>query len=78
MKRYGLWGEISRDFLTHGGKVIVHDSAAELEFLVPGTPVREVPPSVPVELTIPIRFHPDMAAVRWPLDRRDFVRRGGR
>lgn len=45
MKRWGLWGQQTRDFLTHGGQVIVHDDRAELEFLIPGTPVRELPPT---------------------------------
>lgn len=74
MKRWGLWGQQTRDFLTHGGQVIVHDDRAELEFLIPGTPVRELPPDIPQAQCLPLRFHPDMASVRWPLDRRDFRR----
>lgn len=72
-RRFGLYGARSRDFLTHGGLVLVHDNAAELAYLVPGAQVREVPPSIPEELTLPVRFHPDLAAVRWPLQRKDFV-----
>lgn len=73
-RRWGLWSPSSRDFLTLNGQIIVHHDRGELEFLVPGTPTREVPASIPVEQTLPIRFHPDLAAVRWPLDRRDFRR----
>lgn len=72
MPRYGLVGARTRDFLTYSGRVLVHDNRAELEFLVPGTPVREVPPSFPPDQCLPIRHHPDLAAVQWPLNRSDF------
>jgi len=71
-KRYGLWGETCRDFLSWHGKVIVHTSKPELEFLVVGCPVREVPASIRPEDTIPIAAHPQFASVQWPLDRRHF------
>jgi hypothetical protein len=64
-KRFGLWGPASRDFLTYGGLVLVHHDRAQLEYLVPTTPVREVPPSIPADQTMPIRFHPQLAAVEW-------------
>lgn len=73
MKRYGLYGPVSRDFLTYGGRVLWHSDAAELAYLVPkGAVVREIPPSIPPELTLPISQHPRMAAVTWPLDKRNF------
>ena len=71
-KRYGLYGDVSHDFLTLDGRVLVHDNAAELAFLVIGATPRELPSSFPADQTLPIRLHPDLAAVRWPLDRRDF------
>lgn len=70
--RYGLYGVNSRDFLTFGGRVLVHDNAAELEFLTTGAVVRAVPPSIPDDQTLPISAHPSLAGLRWPLDRRDF------
>lgn len=73
MKRYGLWGDRTRDFLTYGGQILIHENPAELAFLVPSAQVREVPPSIPAEQTLPVRFHPAMDAVQWPLQRRDFV-----
>lgn len=72
MTRYGLYGAASRDFFTYGGRVLTHDNRAELEFLIPGTPVREVPPSIPPDQCLPIRHHPDMAAMQWPLTRSQF------
>jgi hypothetical protein len=70
--RYGLFGAHSRDFLTYGGRVLVHDNADELEFLVAGAAVRPVPPSIPDDQTLPITAHPELAGVRFPLSRRDF------
>ncbi|GAA3230688.1 hypothetical protein GCM10017691_23870 [Pseudonocardia petroleophila] len=73
MKRYGLLGNRSRDFLTYGGRVLTHHNAAELEFLVPvGAQVCELPRDIPNEQTLPIAQHPSMAAVRWPLNRSEF------
>ncbi|MCX4232806.1 hypothetical protein [Streptomyces ortus] len=71
MKRYALCSE-KADLLSWGGKVIVHDSKAELEFLMRGARVVECPRDIPDDQTLPIRFHPDMATVTWPLDRRNF------
>lgn len=74
-KRYGLYGANSRDFLTYAGRVLVHDDKAELEFLVPrGAAVREVPPSFPPDQCLPVRQHPGLSHLRWPLRREDFRR----
>lgn len=74
VKRYGLYGEISRDWLTYGGRILWHDDAAEMEYLVPlgTTQVREIPADIPDDLMLPLRDHPQMAAVRFPLRRSDF------
>lgn len=69
---WGLWGRTSRDFLTYGGRVLVHDSRAELEWLFPGAPVREVPSSIPADQCLPVEHHPDLASTAFPLDRRNF------
>ncbi|MBA5222222.1 hypothetical protein [Streptomyces griseoaurantiacus] len=61
------------DLLSFGGKVIVHDSKAELEFLVCGVRIVECPRDIPDEQTIPLRFHPDMATIRWPLTKEQFL-----
>lgn len=72
MKRYGLWGRTGRDFLTYGGRVLVHGDRAELEWLFPGAAVREVPPTFPEGQCLPVKFHPDLASVTWPLTREQF------
>jgi hypothetical protein len=64
-KRFGLYGNNSRDFLTYEGRVLVHHDRAQLEFLVKGVPVRELPPDIPDDQTLPIRFHPQMCGVEW-------------
>lgn len=71
-RRYALQGATSQDLLTHGGLVLVHDNRAEMEFLFTGARVVECPRDIPPEQTLPIRLHPQLSAVRWPLDRRDF------
>lgn len=67
MKRFGLYGNNYRDFLTYEGQILVHHNRAQLEFLVPaGTAeVRELPPDIPDSQTLPIRFHPQMATVQF-------------
>lgn len=68
---YGLWGQHSSSWLTHRGRVIAHGSREELEFLVPGPEVKPIN-GIPAGEVLMIRDHPNMASVRWPLDRRDF------
>ncbi|MEU6365768.1 hypothetical protein ABZ876_08425 [Streptomyces sp. NPDC046931] len=73
MSRYALQGTTSRDLLTWNGKVLVHDNAAEMEFLFAGD-VRVIPcpRDIPPEQTLEIRYHPQLEAVTWPLNRKDF------
>lgn len=73
MSRYALQGTTSRDLLTWNGRVLVHDNPAEMEFLFKGD-VRVIPcpRDIPPEQTLEIRFHPQLASVTWPLDRKDF------
>ncbi len=67
---YALWGDRSQTWITYLGKVLVHGDRAELEFLFPTFKV--VPFVGQTGQTMQIRDHPQMAPVRWPLDRRDF------
>jgi hypothetical protein len=69
-----------REPFTFQGRVVVHGDRAELEYLIPTHPVVELPGRTPEEVAarlgvpvMPLKDHPDMASVRWPLDRRDFV-----
>lgn len=72
MTRYGLQGEISRELLTYGGRVLVHDNPAELAFLVTGARVVTLPRDIPPDQTLPIKFHPELSNLRWPLRKADF------
>lgn len=73
MTRYALVdpGMPSKELLSWRGLVIVHENKAELEFLTAFKAV-ECPRDIPPEQTIQIRHHPQFAAVRWPLDRKQF------
>lgn len=72
-RRYALYGPVSRDWLTYGGRILWHTHPGELAYLVPhGATVRELPRDVPDDQCMHIRFHPAMATVRWPLNRKDF------
>lgn len=74
MTVFALEGAISGDLLTLGGRVLTHDNAAELEFLIPaelGAKVVKCPPTPP-ELMMSIKDHPGLSHVRWPLRREDF------
>lgn len=61
------------DLLTWRGRVLVHDNADEMGFLFAGdVRVVQCPRDIPPEQTLDIRYHPNLASVRWPLDRKDF------
>lgn len=68
--RYGLFGARSKTLLSQGGRVIVHSSKAELEYLFPGLRVVAVSPNE--GLTIPLPLVRGMEPVSFPLDRKDF------
>jgi hypothetical protein len=58
------------DLLSYGGKTLVHNSRAELEFLLTGN-IRIVPcpPSIPPEQALELRFHPQFSHHQFPLRR---------
>lgn len=69
-----------RELISLGGRVLLHDSRPELEWLMPGWPAVELKGSTPEEVahhlgrpTMLWKDHPGMAGLRWPLDRRDFI-----
>lgn len=69
MSRYAIQDAgLGGDLLTWNGRVIVHNSRGELEFLLTG-PIRIVPcpRSVPPEQTIELRFHPQFSHHTFPL-----------
>jgi hypothetical protein len=62
---YGLYGENSHDFLTLGGRVIVHDHAGEMQHLFPDARIREVPQDIRGDQTLSVRQHPDLCSIAW-------------
>ncbi len=71
-RRYGLWGKTSREFLTYGGRVLIHGNRGELEWLFPGAVVREVPADFPPGQVLPIEHHPGLGHLSWPLTKEQF------
>lgn len=74
---YGLVGPSSGELLTYRGAVITHPDKGELEWVIPGCRVVTVHPTYPGP-RLPLRNHPSMAAVTWPLDRTEFRDRQAR
>lgn len=67
-----LVGKRSGEALTYGGRVITHENRAEMAWLFPNERVAEYRPGN--DLTMRLVDHPDMAVVRFPLNRKDFRR----
>lgn len=67
---YGLVGEHSKDWLSYGGRVIVHHNRAEMAFLFPNTRIEKIT-SDPGP-TMRLQDHPGLTAVLWPLNRNTF------
>lgn len=74
-----LVGPRSGEPLSFRGRVLLHDGPpAEVEFLLPTVrtvAVRGSAASIAARMGRPVMMlknHPDMASVRWPIDRRDF------
>lgn len=68
-ERWALQGERSRELLTWQGRVIVHNSRPELEFLVAGARPIPCPRSIPDEQTVPLRYHPQFSHHEFPIRR---------
>jgi hypothetical protein len=72
-----LKGEHSGMLLSYRGRTLYHGDRGELEFLFPRSQVVQVTGRVlaaacaPLE-PMPIKDHPGMAPVTWPLNREDF------
>jgi hypothetical protein len=80
---FALQGGVSGELLSFRGRVLVHDNRAEMEFLFPkhkdgqvriievkvigATLVHDGRP------TMPLKNHPDLDMVKWPLDPKKFV-----
>lgn len=71
MKLYAMVGDKSHDYITYGGRVLVHYDVDELHFLFPNMRLVTVKENLQRELMM-LRDHPDMASVTFPLKRSDF------
>lgn len=74
MSRYAIKARTpGGDLLTWNGRVIVHNSRGELEFLLTGDiRIVDCPRSIPPEQTIELPFLPQFAHHRFPLRREDY------
>lgn len=74
MTTYGAVGAISGELLSFHGRVLVHDSREELEFLLRGVRVVSLPQNLDTlgRPVMSIKEHPNMRNVRFPLRREDF------
>ncbi len=74
MSRYAVQARTpGGDLLTWNGRVIVHNSRGELEFLLTGDiRIVDCPRSIPPEQTIELRFHPQFSHHTFPLRREDY------
>ena len=64
-----LVGRTTKDALSYKGKILVHDSAEELQFLFPNERVAPLPSYVDDSLTMALKDHPDMQTVQFPLNK---------
>lgn len=70
---YGMRGSISGEWLSYGGRVLVHHDPAEMAFLFHNVRVERFRrDDLP---TLAIRFHPELAHLSWPLQRDQFRKR---
>lgn len=66
-----LWclvGDKSNELFTYKGWLLVHEDKRELEYLFPGNKVVQKPSWYGDDLTMPLKDHPDMSAVQFPLE----------
>lgn len=68
---YGIRGRSTGQLLTYQGKAILHDNRGEMEFLFPAENVVRADGFADGSF-IPLKDHPDMIPVRWPLRKEDF------
>jgi hypothetical protein len=62
----------SGELATIGGQLLVHRDKREMEFLLPNATAVPVPPTARGGPFLPLSAHPDMAAIRWPLNTEEF------
>lgn len=65
--KWCLVGAVSGEILTYRDKALVHENKQEMEFLFPANRVVPLPSYWGEELTFPLKDHPDMDTVQFPL-----------
>lgn len=77
---YAFVGHTSHELLSFRGRMVLHHSREEMEYLFPLTQVVRLNGDSLEEVAhrygrpvMRLSDHPDMAAVEWPLDRRKFL-----
>jgi hypothetical protein len=74
MSKYMLVGLASNEPLTYKGRVIVHNSKEELEFVLRNVKIVHVTNSwLQKNRWMWLRDHPTAATWRWPLQKEDFI-----
>lgn len=70
---FAIAGRKTGDLVTFMGQVIVHEDRAEMAYLFPND---RIVPHTPTghDVVMMLVDHPDMSAVRFPLNRKDFNR----
>lgn len=71
MSRYAIQdARLGGELLSWNGRVIVHNSRGELEFLLTGDiRIVDCPRAIPPEQTIELRYHPHFAHHQFPIRR---------
>lgn len=70
---FAIAGRKTGDPVTFMERVLVHEDKAEMAYLFPNDRIVPFRPG-PADLVMMLVDHPDMKAVRFPLDKKDFNR----
>lgn len=70
--RFALVGPRTGELLTYGGKVLVHGSRHEMEWLFPGSRIVRITDGELGQPVMRLQDHPSLDRVRFPLRREDF------
>lgn len=71
-KTYALLGPTTQDVLSYKGAIILHGDKDEMSFLFPNCRVVEFRAG-DNDLVMRLRDHPNMAPVKFPLSKSDFI-----
>lgn len=73
MKRYVYVGPRTGEVLSYHGAILWHHDRGEMEFLLPGCRVIELPPGeAGGRPLMRLSEHPSLAAVDWPIRKESF------